>query len=143
MKRRTIVVALARNARGDYLICKMPHDRGVFPGQWGLPGGGLEDGEQLEDALRREMREEVGLELTHIYPLFFTDDLREKTFSDGRREEIYMIYLLYECWVQGDRVKLNPEFEDHAWISPHQLADYDLNEATRDTFRRLGFLDSD
>ena len=143
MSQRIIVVALARNARGDYLICKMPPDRGVFPGQWGLPGGGLEDGERLEDALRREMKEEVGLEISHVYPLFFDEDVRDKTFPDGRREEVHMIYLLFECWARGDRVRLNAELEEHAWVSPSQLAKYDLNDATRDTFRKLGFLGAD
>ena len=59
MRRHVIVVPLVSNRDDQLLICRMPPDRGVYPGQWGLPGGGVEDGERLEDALRREIREET------------------------------------------------------------------------------------
>ena len=44
IERRVIVVGLIHNGRGEWLLCKMPAERGVFPGQWGLPGGGIEPG---------------------------------------------------------------------------------------------------
>jgi len=45
---RVIVVGIVQNELGEYLICKMPKGRGVFPDQWGLPGGGIEEGEMME-----------------------------------------------------------------------------------------------
>lgn len=59
MRQRTIVCPLIQN-EGHYLLCKMAADRGVFPGQWALSGGGVEPGERIEEALRREIREELG-----------------------------------------------------------------------------------
>ncbi len=59
MRQRTIVCPLIQND-GAYLLCKMADDRGVFPGQWALSGGGVEPGERIEEALRREIREELG-----------------------------------------------------------------------------------
>ncbi|MGH9906048.1 MAG: NUDIX domain-containing protein [Pyrinomonadaceae bacterium] len=47
VKFRVVVVPLIQNGLGEYLICRMPKDRGVFPSQWGLPGGGIEDGERM------------------------------------------------------------------------------------------------
>ena len=58
---RIIVVGLVRDQGGRLLLCKMKPDRGVFSGQWGLPGGGMESGEKMEEALRRELREELGI----------------------------------------------------------------------------------
>lgn len=55
MRQRTIVCPLIQND-GCYLLCKMADDRGVFPGQWALSGGGVEPGERIEEALRREVR---------------------------------------------------------------------------------------
>lgn len=69
MRQRTIVCPLIQND-GCYLLCKMADDRGVFPGQWALSGGGVEPGERIEEALRREVREELGeqLVLSEITP---------------------------------------------------------------------------
>ena len=44
-EQRLIVVGLVWNKEGELLFCKMPPDRGVFPGQWEFPGGGIEAGE--------------------------------------------------------------------------------------------------
>ncbi len=63
---RLIAVGLIWNQRGELLFCRMKPDRGVFPGQWGFPGGGIEPGEQMTDALQRELREEIGIEVDRI-----------------------------------------------------------------------------
>jgi nucleoside triphosphatase len=141
-ERRIIVVGLVRNAHAEWLLCRMPPDRGVFPGQWGLPGGGIEPGELAEAALRRELQEEIGLEVSDIVPLLFTDGLYTKRFSDGTQRPICMIFLVYQCLASGETVTLNPEFEAYAWVPQTSLPEYDLNLETRKTFTRLGWLGS-
>ena len=127
---------------GAYLLCKMADDRGVFPGQWAISGGGVEPGERIEEALRREIREELGeqLLLTEITPWTFSDDIRTKTYADSRKEEIYMIYLIFDCVSANREVKINEEFQDYAWVKPEDLVHYDLNVATRKTLRLKGLL---
>ncbi|MCC3263669.1 nucleoside triphosphatase NudI, partial [Paenibacillus polymyxa] len=53
MRQRIIVCPLIENDNA-FLLCKMAAHKGVFPGQWALSGGGVEPGEQIEQALRRE-----------------------------------------------------------------------------------------
>ncbi len=141
MRQRTIVCPLIEN-EGSYLLCKMADNRGVFPGQWALSGGGMEPGETMEQALRREMAEELGekLTITTITPWTFRDDVRIKTYADGRQEEIYMIYLIFDCVAANREIVLNEEFQDHAWVKPQDLAKYDLNVATRATLTQKGLL---
>lgn len=141
MRQRTIVCPLIQND-GTYLLCKMADDRGVFPGQWALSGGGVEPGERIEEALRREIREELGdkLELSEITPWTFRDDIRVKTYADGSKEQIYMIYLIFDCVSANREVSINDEFQDYAWVKPADLHRYDLNDATRNTLRMKGLL---
>ena len=141
MRQRIIVCPLIQNA-GEYLLCKMASDRGVFPGQWALPGGGVEPGETIEAALRREITEELGAELliSDVTPWTFRDDVRNKTYPDGTTEEIYMIYLIYDCRSVNRVITFNNEFQEIIWVPPNSLKEMDLNEATRITFTQKGLI---
>ncbi len=141
MRQRIIVCPLIEND-GAYLLCKMPSDRGVFPGQWALSGGGMEAGEKIEEALRREIREELGegLRIAEVTPWTFRDDVRTKTYPDGSTEEIYMIYLIFDCRAENRDIAINDEFEDFAWVRSGEFQAYDLNAATRVTLAAKGLL---
>jgi nucleoside triphosphatase len=104
--RALIVVPIVRREDGRPLFCRKPNDRGVFPRQWGFPGGGVEDDETIEDALRRET--------------------------------LYMVFLIYVCTVGDVDPVINDEFEAFAWITPDELASYDVNDTTRATLREAG-----
>jgi nucleoside triphosphatase len=118
----------------------MPKDRGVFPGQWGLPGGGIEEGERMDTALRRELREELGIEVNDIKPLFFKDGQYKKAFADGTQSEVYMIFLIFSCRAASGELNLSAEFMDYAWVKTDSLGDYNLNNATIETFFQAGIL---
>ncbi|CAI1141517.1 Nucleoside triphosphatase nudI [Serratia quinivorans] len=141
MRQRIIVCPIIEN-NGEYLLCKMADDRGVFPGQWALSGGGMEPGETIEEALRREIREELGeaLEITQITPWTFRDDVRTKTYPDGTTEQIYMLYLIFDCVSANRQITFNEEFQEVAWLRPDRIPELDLNGATRITFAQKGIL---
>jgi nucleoside triphosphatase len=141
MRQRIIVCPLIQND-GAYLLCRMPLDRGVFPGQWALSGGGLEPGERIEEGLRREIREELGeaLAIERVTPWTFRDDVRTKSYSDGTKEDLHMIYLIFDVVAANRAISFNDEFDAHAWVRPEDLASYDLNIATRQTLHHRGLL---
>ncbi len=140
MKMRIGAVAIIRDHKGRVLLCKTPINRGVYPGQWSIPGGGLEAGETMTETLLREIREEVGLNIGTIEPYWFQDDTREKIFADGHKELLYMIHLIFDCKAESEEVKINDEFEEYAWVEVNDLKKYDLNAATQKTFLKKGWL---
>ncbi len=137
---RVIVVPLAIDPQGQVLLCRMAQNRGVFPGQWALPGGGVEQGERIEEALRREVWEELGVELASFRPAVFKDAVLEKNFADGTRRPLHMIFLVYQCALASSNLSLNDEFSEAAWFGAAELADLSLNDLTRDTLLQTGFL---
>ncbi len=135
---RTIVVGLVWNQNNELLLCKMPVNRGVFPDQWGLPGGGIEPNEKMTDALQRELREELGVEIKNFKPAFFKDGQYVKSFTDGSKREVYMIFLLFHCKVVDEKIILNDEFSEYKWVQENEINDFEVNTETADTLAKIG-----
>ncbi len=64
MRPRRGAILVTRDDRGRVLLVRQRG--GPFAGEWLLPGGGLEDGESYEAAVRREVLEETGLAVTAL-----------------------------------------------------------------------------
>lgn len=134
---RLVVLGVLTNDAGELLLCRMPPPR-PFAGSWALPGGGVEPGEGVEDALRREAREELGLAVADIVPRFFVEGRHEKLLPDGSRIQRHMVFLVFGARTVGTAVRLNAEFDACAWVAPDALPGYRLNPATKATLERLG-----
>ena len=130
MRQRVIVGAIIRNLQNQLLILKMPDNYGAYPGQWGLVGGGVEPGENVSEAMKREVREETNLEIISLEPYTFHDAVRSKILENGTHEEQHMVFLLFDCEVVDPSViKLNHEWDTYAWVYAAELKKYNLNEA--------------
>jgi 8-oxo-dGTP diphosphatase len=98
--------------------------RGKEPlyGRWVVPGGTVELGETLEEALVREMREETGLRVEPVEVLTVFDRIQR----DGERVVYHYVIVDYLCrWLEGE-ARAASDALDVAWASPAELPDYDL-----------------
>jgi ADP-ribose pyrophosphatase YjhB (NUDIX family) len=108
---------------GEFLIVRRarPPMQGLFT----LPGGGVETGESLFDAVRREVREETGLTIEPV-GLAGTREVigRDDT---GRVQRHFVILAFAARWVAGEP-RLNDELADARWIRLSNLKDLTTTE---------------
>jgi 8-oxo-dGTP diphosphatase len=93
---------------GDVLLVA-PAGDGEATG-WSIPGGRLEVGETTAEGLRRELREETGLDALVRQPVLTTT--RAWRDSEGA-----LFAVVYACETDGGTVSLNHELDDYAWLS--------------------------
>jgi 8-oxo-dGTP diphosphatase len=72
MRRVEVAAAVILRADGRFLLAQRPQNK-VYPGYWEFPGGKIEEGESAESALRRELHEELGIEVQRAYPWITRD----------------------------------------------------------------------
>ena len=139
MKTRIIVSAVVENCNGEILIGKKHPNRGVYLDAWHIPGGGIEENERIEESLKREIKEETGLEITDIEPIHFSDDIAAK-IKDGQAEEIHMIFLEFKCKAGKSDFSPGDDLEVLKWIPKVEIKNYNLTPPGKKLFEFLGWI---
>lgn len=108
MKKIEVVVAIFRK---DNSIFATEKGYGEFKGYWEFPGGKVEPGESLEEALRREIREELQVEI----------NIEEKcTVLDYDYPHFHLTMHCYFCSVVSGEIKL-VEATEGKWLRKEEL----------------------
>jgi 8-oxo-dGTP diphosphatase len=117
--------------RGEVVLVK----RGREPllGMWSLPGGAVELGESLVDAVAREALEETGLRV-EVGPLVEVVD-RVHPDADGRIEYHYVV-IDYLCRARSGSLLAGSDAADVRWAGAHELAGLQVAEATVAVIKR-------
>ena len=119
----TTIGALVKGPSGRILIVKTTKWRGT----WGVPGGKVEWGETLEDALIREFKEEVGLDLMEVRFALLQEAVIDPQFC----QEAHFIMINYYAFSQSETITPNEEIEEWAWVNHQEALKYPLNSYTQ------------
>ncbi|MFH0852338.1 MAG: NUDIX domain-containing protein [bacterium] len=120
------------SGQAKYLITRRSLQKKAFPGKWHVPGGGLETDDYintpadkanqwyfaLTKSLRREIKEEVNLELKNL------NYLLDLTFV--RPDGIPVLVLSFWAYYKSGRIKLDDDNIDYKWVTLKEARDYNL-----------------
>jgi 8-oxo-dGTP diphosphatase len=123
--RKLVVAALVRDADGRVLLTRRRADQ-PMPNLWELPGGKVEAGESPEEALAREIAEELGCAVA-------VGRIDDVVFH--RYPEFDLLMLVYTCCLQGTPRAV--EVAALAWVPPSELGGYEVLPADVPLIRRL------
>jgi A/G-specific adenine glycosylase len=105
--------------RGSRILITRRPPKGLLGGLWEFPGGKLEPGEELEECLKREIREELGIAI----------EVGVCLASVGHAYTHFTITLhAFDCRYRGGRIQLLG-IDDYRWILPRELGGFALPAA--------------
>ncbi len=129
---RVAAKALIVNNEGDVLILREAntYKDGTNVGRFGLPGGRIEPSERLFDALKREVKEETGLEVEPLQPVYVGE-----WFPTIKGVPNHIVAIFYACKALTTDVKLSEEHDHFVWIVPESYASYDMMDPDWDVVK--------
>lgn len=104
---------IIENEDGDILfVCRTDN------GRWGLPAGSLEEGEDIESCIRRELREETGLELLNLEVIGISSDpkLESVSYPNGDQIQYFVVEFFSDQW-QGTPQAASNDVSDACFLS--------------------------
>jgi 8-oxo-dGTP diphosphatase len=117
--------------RGKILLV----ERGKEPlkGYWSLPGGLVETGERLEDAIAREVSEETGLS---VKPLYLAEVFQRIMRDQTGRTEYHYVLADYVCKLRSGELKAGDDAGKAAWFPVARIGDLLLTQGTKEVVDR-------
>lgn len=109
--------------------------RGAEPGKgrWSIPGGLVELGENVEDAMVREAKEEVGLDVKAVKLVDVFDSL---TLDDLGRVQYHFVVVNFLVRIVGGRLHTADDVTESKWVHLDEVEKYELTRSFRTFFEK-------
>jgi ADP-ribose pyrophosphatase YjhB (NUDIX family) len=121
------VGAVIEDNKGRILLVKHVPDKVSFwQGKWICPGGKLEQGETIEQGIKREVKEETSLDIELTRQLVPFD----RIVKDNNKTILHVIYIDYMAKLIGGKLKPDSDVGEGVWADRSSLSQLDLHEDT-------------
>lgn len=129
-----VMRSIVRNTDGRILIVQRAADDNHNPNMWEFPGGKLEQGQDVSDALNRELEEEIGLQVIVDQQVAYFES---RFLSKGKYAGSSYLVLIGTSRVENSAVTLSFEHQDHKWVTTQEVLEYDLTPESRNALVNL------
>ncbi len=146
---RTIASALIFSKDNKLLLWKKDPNAGwVYPDCWHLPGGGLNEGETIQEAVIREVKEEVGIDITdhELTPLPFSDSgTSEKTLKNTWEKVLcHMKFNRFEIHLEENaediKYHLSDDLVEIHWFPKIEISNLKQPPGGKEFFQKMGYI---
>jgi 8-oxo-dGTP diphosphatase len=112
------VGAIIEDDRDRILLVKHKKERGGYwQGKWICPGGALEFGEEIQEGIKREVKEETNLEIDLVRPLVPFD----RIVKLDERTGLHVIYIDYIAKMLGGELKVSSDVGEALWVEKRNI----------------------
>lgn len=111
---RLSVNIILRNLKEQILLLRRSESCTIYPGFWDLPGGKINLGENIDEAISREVGEETAQS-------FEFSGFAGATQFVEKIKDIAIVIIIMEGNVKSETVILSNEHDDYVWINPHEV----------------------
>lgn len=120
--------ALITNQDGQVLLIRESgsYQDGTNAGKWDVPGGRLDARETFEDGMRREVKEETGLDIAVGRPVAMGE---WRPTINGVRHQIVAVFC--ECQAASEMVQLSNDHDGYLWVGPGDYTELELMQQVR------------
>lgn len=134
------VKALIENENGRVLLLKSPGwKRNNTPPHWDIPGGRIQEGQQILEVLRREIREETGITKINSHDFFTAVVSKHEIPFEGRK--LGLVLMVYRVGIPKDsQITLSDEHTEYEWVNKKEAADRLNNKYPAEFGELLGVL---
>jgi 8-oxo-dGTP diphosphatase len=131
------VGAVIEDKKGRILLVKhVPGKVGFWQGKWICPGGKLEEGETIEEGIKREVKEETNLDIELTRPLVPFD----RVVKEANKIMLHVIYIDYMARLVAGELRPGSDVGEGRWVERKSLSQLELHEDTKRLLKIAGIM---
>lgn len=120
--------AIIRNDEGKYLVLHKSEIEKISPNEIDIPGGRMKFGEGVEESLKREIAEELGIHIEIEKPLRVWGFIKDN---------LHLVGITFLAKYIDGEIKLSEEHTKHEWVGRDKILMGDYPEWIKEEFKRL------